>query len=73
MIKVFKPAPGVLLRPEIDRLVGDFGRRDVLWAAIGAVFRGGATPLDVGSLPEYLRRDIGLPPAHVPRDWRQLR
>jgi hypothetical protein len=73
MIKVLKPSPGGLLRPEIERLVEDFGRRDVLWAAIGAVFRRGSSPMDAGDLPEYIRRDIGLPPAASARDWRQLR
>lgn len=73
MIKVLKPPPGVFLRPEIDRLVEDFGRRDVLVAAITAVFRRGGTPMDVSGLPDHIRRDIGLPPVHAARDWRLLR
>lgn len=73
MIKVLKPSPSGLLRPEIERLVEDFGRRDLLWAAIGAVFRRASVPMDAGDLPDYIRRDIGLPPFDVPRDWRQLR
>lgn len=73
MIKILKPSPGVLLRPEIDRLVEDFGRRDVLWAAVRALFRRRAVPLDAGDLPDYIRRDIGLLPAAPMRDWRLLR
>lgn len=73
MIKVLKPSPGGMLRPEIERLVEDFGRRDVLWAAIGAMFRRGPAPIDAGNLSAYIRRDIGLPPVDVSRDWRQLR
>lgn len=73
MIKILIPVRGAISRPEIDRLVEDFGRWDVLRAVFSAVFeRPGRLP-DAGDLPAHLRRDIGLPPVDVPRDWRLLR
>ena len=73
MIKVMKPSPGAFLRPEIDRLVEEFGRRDVLRAALGAMIRRRAVVMDAGDLPAHIRRDIGLPPEAALRDWRLLR
>lgn len=73
MIKVLKPSPGMFLRPEIDRLVEEFGRRDVLRAAIGAMIRRRAAPMDAGDLAAHIRQDIGLPPVDPVRDWRLLR
>jgi hypothetical protein len=73
MIKILKPHRGTLLRPEIDRLIEDFGRWDVLRAAFLAVFHRERPLPDAGELPTYLRRDIGLPPVDVARDWRMLR
>ena len=64
---------GAMLRPEIDRLVEDFGRWDVLRAVFSAVFERRNRLPDAGDLPKYLRRDIGLPPVDVARDWRRLR
>lgn len=73
MIKLLKPPSAMLLRPEVDRLVEEFGRRDVLRAAIGAVLRRRSPPMEAGGLSAHVRRDIGLPPVDVPRDWRLLR
>lgn len=73
MFKILKPMPEPLLRPEIDRLVADFGRRDVLRAALVAVLRPARRPLGAGDISAHLRRDIGLPPVDVARDWRLLR
>lgn len=73
MFKALTPPRGAHLRPEIERLVADFGRRAVLSAALRAVVRRGAVRMEAGDLPGYIRRDIGLPPVAVPRDWRQLR
>lgn len=73
MIKILKPMGGAMLRPEIDRLVEDFGRWDVLRAVFAAVVGRRSRRGDADDLPGYLRRDIGLPPVEAPRDWRLLR
>lgn len=73
MIKVLKPSPGAFLRPEIDRLIEEFGRTDVLRAALGAMIRRRAVVMDAGDLSAHLRRDIGLPSDAPLRDWRLLR
>ncbi|MCA0271697.1 MAG: hypothetical protein LCH69_06475 [Proteobacteria bacterium] len=73
MIKALTPPRGALLRPEIDRLVADFGRRDVLWAALRAVIRRAPLRMEASDLSSHLRRDIGLPPVADPRDWRLMR
>ncbi len=73
MIKTLNPMGRAISRPEIDRLITDFGRWDVFRAAVAAVVRPRRPLPDAGDLPKYLRRDIGLPPVHVPQDWRLLR
>lgn len=73
MIKALTPPRGAHLRPEIERLVADFGRRDVLVAALRAVFRRDRMRMEARDLTAHLRRDIGLPPVAGPRDWRLMR
>jgi hypothetical protein len=73
MIKTLRPLRGASLRPEIDKLIDDFGRWDVLRAAFLAVVQPPRRMLEASDLPDRLRRDIGLPPVNVPRDWRMLR
>jgi len=74
MIKIVNRQRALVLRPEIDRLIEDFGRWDVLRAAVLAVVgRPPPRTPDAADLTARMRRDIGLPPVDAPRDWRLLR
>lgn len=60
-------------RDAIDTAIALHGPLRVLLAAARALLRPKARPPDVASLPDHLRRDIGLlPMAHVPPSSRHL-
>ena len=73
MIETLKPQRAAKLRPEINRLIEDFGRLQVFAAAVRAVLRPGTALPVTDALSDRLRRDIGLGPAPARADWRLLR
>ena len=61
----------------IETAIRDHGASRVLLAALVALLRrrtpAQPRPPDADRLPNYLRRDVGLPEQPVVKDWRMLR
>jgi len=64
---VHQPLP---IGQTIDRVVAEYGALAVLFGTLVAIFGRRAPPLTPADrLPEFLRRDVGLPPGRSRADW----
>ena len=68
---------GTAAQSSIETAIRDHGASRVLLAALVSLLRGRIPaqprPPDADRLPNYLRRDVGLPEQAEAKDWRTLR
>ncbi|MCK0169352.1 hypothetical protein MWU52_17495 [Jannaschia sp. S6380] len=65
-LRITSPRPS---RDLIDHAIARHGAGRVLLAALLALLRPKARPPDAASLPDHLRRDVGLPDIEAQRHW----